>query len=329
MSDNNIRTLFVDTSSLRQIGFRHPDFQKLLLRSRDKSLRIAVSHIAWEEWRTQLLEKACEKARNVRTSFEALTTALPSNRILGRLRPPALALWEDAEIEAASKEEMAQYAAEHQIDIIPIGIEHGDRVWRRYFNVKVEPPFNPNVKDRENRRKDIPDNWIFEVAADLITQDPALAALCDDANLSAALANIGVRVFQKPQQVVAELERQSDQGATSPAQSEVGAPAQPDGALAATLAQSLDPFRSHERRVLGFVAYFDTPSKDQLFELLSRSGMPPQIARNAAERLAIAGVIQDTGHHYLITDKRLAPAAASVVEDDIITLLAEGPSHGL
>jgi hypothetical protein len=50
MPDSSVRTLFVDTSSLRHAGFRKPDFQKLLLRSKAESVRIVVSD--WEEWRT-------------------------------------------------------------------------------------------------------------------------------------------------------------------------------------------------------------------------------------------------------------------------------------
>jgi hypothetical protein len=52
MPDSSVRTLFVDTSSLRHAGFRNPNFQKLLLRSKAESVRIVVSEIAWEEWRT-------------------------------------------------------------------------------------------------------------------------------------------------------------------------------------------------------------------------------------------------------------------------------------
>src|SRR2546422_11427882 len=121
------RTLFVDTSSLRRSGFQSPDLRKLLVRCREQSLRVVVSHIAWEEWRTQLLEKSSDKVRNVKTAFDALTSALPSNFILGRLPPPALAIWDDSDIDAASKAAMDEFAKEYRIEVIPIGSDHSER----------------------------------------------------------------------------------------------------------------------------------------------------------------------------------------------------------
>src|SRR5665213_2160774 len=172
MPDESIRTLFVDTSSLRRAGFQDPDLRKLLFLSRERSLRVVVSHIAWEEWRTQFLEKSCEKVRLVRDAFDRLKSSVPSNFILSRLTSPlALAAWGDAEIEAASKATMSEFAAEYQIEILPIGSDHAERAWRSYFHVNVQPPFNPAVKERKERRKDIPNSWIYEAAVDLVTAE--------------------------------------------------------------------------------------------------------------------------------------------------------------
>jgi hypothetical protein len=78
MPDSSIRTVFVDTSSLRHAGFHNPDFQKLLLRSKERSLRIVVSEIAWHKWRTQMREKACEEARKIRALFNLSLPKTPS-----------------------------------------------------------------------------------------------------------------------------------------------------------------------------------------------------------------------------------------------------------
>ena len=99
--DSSIRTLFIDTASLRHAGFR--SFQELLLRSNAKFLRIAVSEIAWQEWRTHMRETECAKARAIPILIDELRAGAPSNRILGRLTPPALALWGGDGIDAASK----------------------------------------------------------------------------------------------------------------------------------------------------------------------------------------------------------------------------------
>jgi hypothetical protein len=329
MPDSSIRTLFVDTSSLRHAGFRNPDFQKLLLRSKAGSLRILVSEIAWEEWRTYLRETECEKARNIRTQFNTLKARAPSNRILGRLPPPALALWEDEDIDAASRAVMAEHATEYRIEIIPIGSDHGERAWRRYFGVRVEPPFNPAAKDREDRRKDIPDSWIFEAAVDLITDVPELLALCHDGNLTAALRRIGVTVFEEPRDFVAELERLESPAPKASSQAGPASSVQLDDPLTAALEQTRAPFRDHERRVLGYIAYLGAARKDQLFDLLERSGIATEIAKNTAERLAMGGLVQDTGNYYLVSDRRLAKSAATGVEDDIIKLLDQDSTNGL
>jgi hypothetical protein len=102
MPVGGIQTLFLDTSSLRRAGFQSPDLRKLLVRCREQSLRVVVSHIAWEEWRTQLLEKALDKVRSVQTAFDLLKSAIPSNFILSRLPTPALAVWDEPAIDAAS-----------------------------------------------------------------------------------------------------------------------------------------------------------------------------------------------------------------------------------
>lgn len=327
MPENSFDIMFVDTSSLRSAGFHNPDFQKLLLRSKARSLRIVVAEIAWEEWRTQMRDKECEKVRVIKARFEELKAAAPTNRFLGRLPLPVLAIWEDADIDAASKTAMTAYAAEHRIEIIPIGLDHGERTWRRYFHVKVEPPFNP-ASNRENRRKDIPDSWIFEVAVDLVASRHRVAALCGDDTLAAALQGIGVRVFRRPGEVVEELERVEPPAAEAPALQSETASAAADQ-LAETLSAALDGYRGHERKVFGFVAYFGTPSKEQLADLLNRSGLAREITQNAADRLIMSGLIRDTGHHYLVPDRRLAQLAAAGVEEEIIKLLQGGPTNGL
>lgn len=328
MPDSSIRTLFVDTSSLRHAGFRNPDFQKLLLRSKAKSLRIVVAKIAWEEWRTYMRDTECEKARAIRRLFDELKASASLNRILGRLPQPALALWNDEDIDLASKAAMAEHATHHGIEVIPMGSDHDERTWRRYFGVKVEPPFNPAAKDRQARRKDIPDSWIFEVAVDLIADGYQLSALCRDDNLADALLGIGVRVFREPREVVAELERQESPATEAVALAEP-APAQPADPLTVALSRALDGFREHERKVFGFIAHFGSPGKEELWGLLSRAGMTPEVAKNAAERLAFAGVIQDTGNHYLVVDRHLAQLAIASVEEDIIRLLNQEPPNGV
>ena len=82
--------------------------------------------------------------------------------------------------------------------------------------------------------------------------------------------------------------------------------------------------RAQEQRVFGYIAYFGDASKAQIFAALEQSGLAPAVVHNIAERLALVGLVQDTGHHYIVSDRELALAAASLVEADIIALLGRG-----
>ncbi len=95
--------------------------------------------------------------------------------------------------------------------------------------------------------------------------------------------------------------------------------------VAGRLKNALESVQEQEQRVLGYIAYFGDANKLQLFDALAQSGLPPARAQNIAERLSLVGLVQDTGHHYLVPDRELAQAAASLVEADIIALLSRKP----
>ena len=163
----------------------------------------------------------------------------------------------------------------------------------------------------------------------MIADGRQLSALCRDDNLAAALLGIGIRVFREPSEVIAELERQEFSAAEEVAQVEPAAAAQSADPLATALSRALDGFRDHERKVLGFIGHFGGPSKDELWGLLLRAGTTPEVAKNAAERLTFAGVVRDTGNHYLAVDRHLAQLAIASVEEDIIRLLNQEPPNGV
>lgn len=328
MEGSTTKTLqvFLDTSYLRKGGFNDPDFRKLLEHSKKGELKVFVSHIAWEELRTQLLENATANVLKVQKEFDALKAILPSNFILSGLAAPALTLWNKIEIVARSHDAMTAFAKENKIEIVPLAPDHGPRTWERYFDIGV--PFNPDEK-RENRRKDIPDAWILEAAIDVNAKHPGLLALCLDGRLSDALKAASVRVFKETQGVLDEIEAalapqpmvevQEAPGIVPPV--DIAIEAGVDRALTATLTMVQEQFRGIDGKVLGYVAYLDSPTKDQLLQLLSRSGTAVDVARNVAERLAIAGLITDTGNHYLLANKEAGDLAAKSVEAEIIKLL--------
>jgi predicted nucleic acid-binding protein len=64
--------LVIDTSMLRRLHFRHPDFQRLLLRSQMGSLKIYIPYIAIEEERTAQLMKHVKAVEEMQSIFAKL-----------------------------------------------------------------------------------------------------------------------------------------------------------------------------------------------------------------------------------------------------------------
>lgn len=318
--EKKIVFILVDTSFLRSVSFGDPDFRKLLEYSKNNVVQIFVPHIAWEERRTQFLEKACEKVGKVTTAFSKLETEKTDNFILDGMSPPALNIWSETEINAQSIAVMDSFATANNIKIVPLSPDHVHRAWKRYFD--IAPPFNA-TETRENRRKDIPDSWILETAIDLLTEYPKLRALCKDDKLSNAFKGIKVPVLGTLQEVI-DLIEITPTSPTSQDQSPAGtgtAAVEGDKVLQTLLTDALDSFKGIETKVLGYVAYLGQVPKEELFELLAKAGISVEVAKNIAERLSLANLIHDTGHYYLVRNKRAGDLAIPSVEDEIISLL--------
>jgi hypothetical protein len=95
--------------------------------------------------------------------------------------------------------------------------------------------------------------------------------------------------------------------------------------LSNLLAEAHKPFKHLDRKVLGYISYLGSAGKAELFDLLSQSGLSSDVAKNVAERLVIAGLIRDTGNHYLPLDPAAAELAATATEPEIIELLNRAP----
>jgi hypothetical protein len=324
--------LLIDTSALYKFGsgFKDPDFRKLLhYCGVGGTLKIFIPHIVWEERRTQLLDEAYGSIRALQQSFNALSNKWEANIVLDGLRSPVLSICDGSEIDAWSREVMKCFAAEHKIEIVPFAPDHADRAWTRYFD--TQPPFN-RQDDRKNRRKDIPDAWILEAAIDTARKHPGLVALVSDTKLADALKQNGIGVFNEVKQVLDEIEKPFVvEASEAVASQDVAAVSVQEKAQVTVIGNGLEhvlapvrnPFKDLEVKVLGYVAYLGTPTKEELFTLLSQSQVSAEIARNVAERLAFTGLIMDTGNHYLVQDKEVAQLALQSVEAEIIKLLEE------
>jgi hypothetical protein len=96
------------------------------------------------------------------------------------------------------------------------------------------------------------------------------------------------------------------------------------GELEGLLAAQTRPLGLIDIKALGFVGYLGSTGKQAVIGLLVQSGVAAEMARNALERLALAGVIRDTGHNYLAVEGRLTETAAKLVEPEMIKLTGFG-----
>ncbi len=303
--------VLVDTSFLFRAHFAHPDFQKLLLRSQEGKIKIHIPHIVLEEQRTRILAGIHQKLRQARKAFEDAKRAGAYEMFTDGLPDPHMILWSDEDVDRRSKQFVQSFVEDNKIDILNLSPDHAARAWARYFD--VAPPFNSQEADREQRRKDIPDSWIFEAALDLKSRGGNLCALCGDGRLKDALEAEGFEIFTDAQ---ALADRVDAALAVYPRR----APPPSDKPLREQLRSRA--FEVVCVAVLGFVEAFGTPPKEKLFDLLERAGFDRRVAEHEAEGLVLAGVLQDSGHHLLPTDRGLAQRAAAEVEHLVVKLLA-------
>lgn len=96
------------------------------------------------------------------------------------------------------------------------------------------------------------------------------------------------------------------------------------GELEELFAAQTRPFALLDVKALGFVSYLRSTGKQAVIGLLVQSGVAAEAARNALERLALAGLITDTGHNYLAIEGRQAEIAAQLVEPEMIKFTGLG-----
>lgn len=310
--------VLVDTNALWNL--RHPDFQKIVQFSRERRFKLVVPHIVWEERRTQLLEKETKEVLALQAAYEKVQHRSPGSMLSQMILAP-LPLWGIAQMIEASKAHMAELAQSNNIEVIPLDPNHAERAWNRYFDVNI--PFK-REEAREHRRRDIPDSWIFEAAIDLYHQGEGLVALCRDAKLQRCFESISVKVFSEAEDLVVFLEaEEKDQPASdeNPAGSQPAETPKEGLALSALMESAQTMSLSAERTILGVVGYLKIVPKTDLNVMMTSLGLATSIVRNAAERLAINGLIQDTGHTYIPKNRQACDLAAAEVEPLMIKLL--------
>jgi len=87
----------------------------------------------------------------------------------------------------------------------------------------------------------------------------------------------------------------------------------------------LEPMRAENQRidgtVLGLIALTGAHGKEPFYELLTELGIDVARARNACDRLVLAGLMTDTGSHLLPVPGRISELAAAMVQDEVAELM--------
>jgi len=301
-AEQQVVRVLLETAFLRQNSFNSREFLSLLELSKSKKIMLYAPQIVWEERRTQIATAICESLKSARSGIKSAESPAWSF-ITHALPPQRTVLWSDEEVERYSVKAMDSLAKENHIEVIGYAADHADRVWRRYF--AGEPPF----RSRKSRL-DIPDGWIFEAAIDVKAKGGKLYALVGkepDGILSDALSEADFVLCQTIEEFFGLIKPHVQPNIPVP---EVHNPA----------------FSSIAEQVLGFVTYFGSPSKERLYNLLGRVGMPRSVAETGAQQLILSGQLTDSGNHFIPEEDLRSEIAASKVEPFAIQILAgNGP----
>ena len=313
--------VLVDTGLLWDI--KHPDFQKVVQLSRERHFKIVVPYIVWEERRTQLLDDELDGVKKLQSAYERLDRR-KADSILGRLTLPPFSIWDLEQIVEASKAHMIELAQKNNIEVLPLDANYAERAWDRYF--EVHAPFR-REESRDNRRKDIPDSWIFEAAIDLAGTHNGLVALCGDGKLGQCFESIGIQIFKTASELLAFLDQDAPRVAQSTSVAEVDVAAVGGSAEVTQLDVLMNAHqresRDAEQKILGLVGYLGALPKRDLETMLEYLGVSAELRRNAAERLVLSGLIQDTGSTYVPKNRQACELAAAAIEPLMIGLVVK------
>lgn len=304
----------IDTSVLRKAHFQHADFDRLLRRSKKGTLRIYIPHIVLEEERTRMLEDLFNLMDKAQAAYDRLRAGGGVFGMFTQSLPtPHLALWTKEEVKRHSRDVFEKFLAENKIECLELSGKHATQAWRRYFDVL--PPFDPQQKVREERRKDIPDSWILEAALEVREKRGRHCALVDDGKLRAALEKEGFEIFGD----VVSLDRLIEEATavTSTASS-------PLGARSVRLDELRSPaFKDVGKLILGLNESLNAPAKKDLFDQLESLGVDRRIAEHEAQTLVLSNLLTEAGGRYIPVDRAIAQEASrdSVVTEALLKLV--------
>ena len=223
MTLNDKPIIYVDTTCLRGLSFHDPDWQVLLEASKQRTLRIAISEVAFQERCSQWRDELKAKANIVKDAIDKLTAAWNNSPITRNSsindNPYLIAEIKIFDFEKYIEDQVIDYAnnfiKEYDIEIRKIQEHHTEEVLRKYFC--WEEPFDSPTKDRdtrdirEKRKKNIPDAWIIEEAIDLKASGRAIYVLCKDKKMIETFIKKDIQVFETAEGISAKLNRKQQE----------------------------------------------------------------------------------------------------------------------
>ena len=302
----------IDTSVLRQAHFQTSAFEKLLRRAQKGTLKIYIPHIVLEEQRTRMLEDMLKAMDMVTGAYKKLTERPYLGFFTASLPDPILALWKSEEVIQNSRDAFDKFLEKNKIERLHITEKHATNAWTRYFD--VTPPFNRR-QEREDRLKDIPDSWILEAALEVKQKRGRHCALVGDGALKDALREEEFEIYGDVASLDDEIEK------STAVTTGLSRPPVVDGTAWEQLNNSA--FRDVGVALLGLNEVLGAPGKDDLLTQLERGGIERRIVEHEAQRLVLLGLLDDSGNHFIPTDRALAQQAseAKIVGDILLKIL--------
>ena len=321
MSSNKKPVVFIDTNFLLGVSFESDsDWRKLLKHSKDGVVEIYMSKIVYEEWRTHQRDLIFEAVRKAKQALNAFDRGWHKCVITGGREKPKYILNfpELNDLDEMSKQAMDSFISEHLIKIFNCSSAHQDSVVEKYF--QWDSPFydggnRAEKANREARRKHIPDAWIIEAVLALQSEGYDLLCLCQDDNLSDTLIKSNVQVFKEARQIIELIEP-----AVAPSV-DLPIATHSDDQKNAAIDKILDELALSEKslkiKLIGYSCWFEPILKEELYEFMLRQGYSSGLIKNLADRLVLAGHLNDTGTHYTSIENELNRMAKDNVREEV------------
>ena len=333
----NNTIVFLDTGFFKEYKPNSQDYHDLFQYSKDGKIILCTSHICLEEWRTQKVNHLDGAIGGIRGN---LRNQIRENLISEELLDQSIYNYlPDIEtIHSKSILIIERFLSEYNIKKYSPIENHIEATWDAYFHGKK--PFK-----RPKNREDIPDSWILASACDALSEEEHKNlqnkfCITGDGTLCDALRTLGfesitlvdlLALLQKDAEALTEnieLQVQPTVIVFTPSNVTVEkGEASELGPLDKILSTAInDDVKEIYLRLLGFSYWLNTPSKQELIELVATRGFNERLIEACAVLLSQKPLelIRDTGNHYLPMNKEVCKEAANRVMPEILQMLNQG-----